>query len=1146
MLLLATRGIAQEEPVRPALPEPQSAPVQIDVSDAAAVQAELERSRAELETASNAEPKRETLVRVLRQRVELLERRERMLQQRAATEAAAREGPTREEAESTAEDLRAQLENYQPDDVRGTLRALTSVEEIQARVSTEYEAPRAAASQELGRREDQLRKLREERDTAPDRVQAARDALRGMEQKLEQRRQELAAADTDGALLELLRAQIAYRELGVRHHQEEIRWLEQRAIALDGWIATAAARAESARLALELARKRYETARASLERSVARDRRGLQREIQQVQKEFEQAKAKWLQLRKGRKLTNLQASSQLLDVFDQRASLEADLLTLREQLRVAREELAEYRDSYQGAASGALRPSADRVKTLLDRLQDEASLARFNEESSRYEENLRALQRRREQAATSFETLDSRTAEEIAAAKTAFLAAGRSEQEWSTEEAEWQHLVSQQRRTLEELARTLAAVVPLAESRVEERAALRSTRLELIATLKRENMFLRGKNRISQESIAQGIRDLRNLPGWLLGALAAIGAYLGDSSHFGGIGFYLGALLVAVALLLGARRWLSLRVGRLLELDLHDIQVRTALTVTMLLRAGCMAGSLFAIFYLAARLLPDLPAGVTRLLEAAAWIAGGYWLGLRINHELFRPLPPERAVIEVDEKNARRAFWRIEALLLLSVVALPLILSLRFLGYPNEGAMDLLEDVLVGLGGLLVLLVVGQVELFRCLAPEGEERRQRLIRSLLLGFQRVLLILVPVLVVLEILRFELLASLIAGTAVTVLGVSLAGFFLYHAGGFFIDRWLRPKEAADTVDMRQRSERFRLVRGVWRIAVVAGSIWLVLTLGWLQLADVRVFFDQPLPFQGAGVEEKVTWWNLLESALILAVFLLLARYSKLFLTAVVFPSTRLDKGLQYTIQALTGYVLVGLGAYLALVKIFSLENLGYVIAALSVGIGFGLQEVVSNFISGLILLFERPLQVGDVVQVGDTEGEVQRITIRSTTIKTLDNIFILVPNKDLITQNVVNYTHFDPKLRVRVPVGVAYGSDTALVRECLLGVASQHGLVLKRPKPQAQFLGFGDSSLDFELRVWVADPDHRIQVRSDLNFAVDASFRKFGVEIPFPQRDLHIRSSEPIPFYQADATPSSDPAAAAEPEEHAAGDEEHRG
>jgi small-conductance mechanosensitive channel len=181
--------------------------------------------------------------------------------------------------------------------------------------------------------------------------------------------------------------------------------------------------------------------------------------------------------------------------------------------------------------------------------------------------------------------------------------------------------------------------------------------------------------------------------------------------------------------------------------------------------------------------------------------------------------------------------------------------------------------------------------------------------------------------------------------------------------------------------------------------------------------------------------------------------------------------------------------------------------------LSVGIGFGLQAIVNNFVSGLILLFERPIKTGDWIIVGNTEGYVKRISIRSTMIQTFDRADVIVPNSDLIANQVTNWMLYDPRGRIRVPVSVAYGSDTEKVRELLLEIANTHPEVITdgtSPTPRVLFLQFGDSSLNFELRCHIRNIDMRRIVMSDINFAIDKAFREHGVEIPFPQRDVHIR------------------------------------
>ena len=229
-------------------------------------------------------------------------------------------------------------------------------------------------------------------------------------------------------------------------------------------------------------------------------------------------------------------------------------------------------------------------------------------------------------------------------------------------------------------------------------------------------------------------------------------------------------------------------------------------------------------------------------------------------------------------------------------------------------------------------------------------------------------------------------------------------------------------------------------------------------------------------------------------------------------------TKIDRGTREAIVIIIGYsgfaiaVLVGLG-----VAGMDFTNLAIVAGALSVGIGFGLQNIVNNFVSGLILLFERPVKRGDWIVVGNTEGYVKRIRIRSTQIETFDHADVIVPNSELISGQVTNWMLTDQYGRARVPVGVAYGSDTDKVKQLLLEVAEEHPMVVtdrENMPPRVLFLRFGNSSLDFELRVFIQNVDNRLNVISDLNFAIDRKFREHGIEIPYPKQDLYIKELPP--------------------------------
>jgi potassium-dependent mechanosensitive channel len=220
----------------------------------------------------------------------------------------------------------------------------------------------------------------------------------------------------------------------------------------------------------------------------------------------------------------------------------------------------------------------------------------------------------------------------------------------------------------------------------------------------------------------------------------------------------------------------------------------------------------------------------------------------------------------------------------------------------------------------------------------------------------------------------------------------------------------------------------------------------------------------------------------------------------------------DRGLGESISRLVHYAVITLGVIFALGALgVELQNFAIVAGALGIGVGFGLQNVINNFASGLILLFERPVRVGDTVVVDGEWATIRKIGLRSTVMVTFDQSEMIVPNGDLVSEKVTNWTLSNPTARIIMPVGVAYGSSIEAVRVILVESAMAHEAVLKEPPPEALFVGFGDSSLDFELRVWVGNIRLRLQVRSVVLTEVERRLTEEGIEIPFPQRDLHLRS-----------------------------------
>lgn len=263
------------------------------------------------------------------------------------------------------------------------------------------------------------------------------------------------------------------------------------------------------------------------------------------------------------------------------------------------------------------------------------------------------------------------------------------------------------------------------------------------------------------------------------------------------------------------------------------------------------------------------------------------------------------------------------------------------------------------------------------------------------------------------------------------------------------------------------------------------------------------------FKIAGRVFSIT--DVLAGMVAFIIALALVRFIQHFIRRRILQHTRMDSGIRDSLTTFIGYAGLVIAVVIAVTTAgIDLTGLALVAGALSVGVGFGLQSIVNNFVSGLILLAERPIKVGDWVQVGNHEGIVQSISVRSTEIKTFSRASVIVPNSELISSPVVNWMHKDRSGRIEIPVGVAYGSDTEIVREVLFRCAEEHRTIVQNPEPQVLFMEFGDSALLFELRCYVADIDRRLITTSELRFAIDKAFREAGISIPFPQRDLHIK------------------------------------
>jgi len=310
---------------------------------------------------------------------------------------------------------------------------------------------------------------------------------------------------------------------------------------------------------------------------------------------------------------------------------------------------------------------------------------------------------------------------------------------------------------------------------------------------------------------------------------------------------------------------------------------------------------------------------------------------------------------------------------------------------------------------------------------------------------------------------------------------------------------------------------------------------------VQIGNVTLFWDDYVSILGrvwAYLTQQFTFGRITVSVssvmvgvVVFVLTIFLARASTTLIQRRIASRHHIDPGLRYTICRLFKYLVITIGTLVALKQAFNLDltSIAVVFTALSVGIGFGLQYIAADIASGFILLFERPIRIGDRITIGEDEGDVQSINLRTTVVTTNDQIAIIVPNSKLVSQRVVNWSYGDPRARIAIQIGVADDSDIDLVTRTLVEAAKGVTYVLPDPEPCVQFLKFGDYSLDFRLLVWTNQPRRHIQIRSDINYRIARLFRERSIRIPYPTQEFLLkgvdlpREVEPSLLHQRDGS-----------------------
>jgi potassium efflux system protein len=518
----------------------------------------------------------------------------------------------------------------------------------------------------------------------------------------------------------------------------------------------------------------------------------------------------------------------------------------------------------------------------------------------------------------------------------------------------------------------------------------------------------------------------------------------------------------------------------------------------------------------------------TRSVAHGLLAAAGFWATLRISRQLVRPDGIAEAHCGWSDKAAH-ALWR--DLRWLTIVTVPAVFVIFVFEMRGE---DLWRESIGRLAFSISMLAVG---VFNYLAlrsggPLAEVFRGRT-RRRPWAWRTVQLSswVIPLALVAAALRGFYWTALQVGIR---LHLNLAFVFLLVVVLQLAARWsmiAQRRAALEDEGLDEKPVRpdptmevSRLMIGTGLLLAIFGSsaIWGDLAPAtrilqqvelWTVTQTVTVSDLDPSGIERFSTEDQlvaITLADVFRSFLIGLLTLVLIRALPGMLEATLFR--RLGPGERYAYATIVKYAVVLAGLALAFDAIgIGWSSIQWLVAAVGLGLGFGLQEIFANFISGLIILFERPIRVGDTVTVGEVNGTVSKIRIRATWITAFDRKELIVPNKEFVTGRLINWTLSDAVLRITIPVGVAYGSDTDRVTEVLNEVARESRRVLRDPPPQVFFLSFGDSSLSFELRVFIRNAEQLFPVRHELHMSIDKAFREAGIEIAFPQRDLHLRS-----------------------------------
>ena len=480
-----------------------------------------------------------------------------------------------------------------------------------------------------------------------------------------------------------------------------------------------------------------------------------------------------------------------------------------------------------------------------------------------------------------------------------------------------------------------------------------------------------------------------------------------------------------------------------------------------------------------------------------------------------------------------------------SLISLSTIAILSVLGYKND-AIELLWFVYRVVTVILLMWVATQKTLIFNLLPGVESQLGRLIHRVIKILYPLFIVFVVSLFAIRSLGYPVLTYSLLTTCIKSFVITFIAFWIWK---YLHSRLSNLRETGfrkiAVKKNAQREKNYRTITAIYHVVFnYTVSIVTVVIIIRVWVKTFRYAIGSPAaPFLvgqvfgqtgaifsaiGRGLQYRfdfdggryTTPTKIIFALIVVIASVFIARYVKKLLEDRLFQKLRIERGLSQTFSTLSRYVVIGIAVLIGFrMAGVPLTSLAFFAGAFGIGIGFGMQNIISNFVSGIILLFERPMRVGDVITLEDgTLGSIDKISARSTTISTPDEITITVPNSKFIESRITNWTHPKTRMRGNVKVGVSYNSDPELVKECLMEIVKQNPNVLISPEPFVRFAEFGDSALLFELYFWADNPGKRWFTQSELHFAIAKTFRKKNIEIAFPQRDIHIRSVVPFPIH----------------------------